>query len=106
MPRSNWLISSKLLLKILKNLKSYYSSQYLGGVVGINIGKNKSTENYIDDYLFCIDKLSDFGNYITINISSPNTPGLRDLQLRGRIETLVKKIQQKQNEIEQLNNKP
>ena len=92
--------------KILKNLKSFYSSDYLSGVVGINIGKNKSTENDIDDYLYCIDKLSDYGNYITINISSPNTPGLRDLQLRGRIESLVKKIQHKQNEIEQLNNKP
>lgn len=92
--------------KILKNLKSFYSSQYLSGVVGINIGKNKSTENDIDDYLYCIDKFSNYGNYITINISSPNTPGLRDLQLRGRIETLVKKIQHKQNEIEQLNNKP
>ena len=92
--------------KILKNLKSFYSSEYSGGVVGVNIGKNKSTENDIDDYLYCIDKLSNYGNYITINISSPNTPGLRDLQLRGRIERLVKKIQNKQNEIEQLNNKP
>jgi dihydroorotate dehydrogenase len=72
-------------------LKSFYDSDYLSGVVGINIGKNKSTENDIDDYLYCIDKLSNYGDYITINISSPNTPGLRDLQLRGRIETLVKK---------------
>ena len=92
--------------KILKNLKSFYAGEYSSGVVGINIGKNKSTENDIDDYLYCIDKLGNYGNYITINISSPNTPGLRDLQLRGRIETLVKKIQNKQNEIEQLNNKP
>ena len=92
--------------KILKNLKSFYSSNFFSGVVGINIGKNKSTENDIDDYLYCIDKFSNYGNYITINISSPNTPGLRDLQLRGRIEALVKKIQKKQNEIEQLSNKP
>ena len=92
--------------KILKNLKSFYDSDNLRGVVGINIGKNKSTENDIDDYLYCIDKLSNYGHYITINISSPNTPGLRDLQLRGRIENLVKKIQNKQNDIEQLNNKP
>ena len=92
--------------KILKNLKSFYSSDFFSGVVGINIGKNKSTENDIDDYLYCIDKFSNYGNYITINISSPNTPGLRDLQLRGRIEALVKKIQKKQNEIEQLSNKP
>ena len=92
--------------KILKNLKSFYQGNYYGGVVGINIGKNKSTQNDIDDYLYCIEKLGSYGNYITINISSPNTPGLRDLQLRGKIEILVKKIQKKQNEIKQLNNKP
>ena len=92
--------------KVLKNLKTYYNNNHVGGIVGINIGKNKSTQNDIDDYLYGIEKLSSFGNYITINISSPNTPGLRDLQLRGRIENLVKKIQNKQNEIKQLNNKP
>jgi len=92
--------------KILTNLKSFYNSKNDNGVVGINIGKNKSTHNDIDDYLYCIEKLGSFGNYITINISSPNTPGLRDLQLRGRIETLIKKIQTKQFEIEYLNNKP
>ena len=63
-------------------------------------------KNDIDDYLYSIEKLGIYGNYITINISSPNTPGLRDLQLRGRIETLVKKIQDKQNESKQLGNKP
>ncbi len=92
--------------KILKNLKSFYNDNYIGGVIGINVGKNKSTENDIDDYLYCIEKLGVYGNYITINISSPNTPRLRDLQLRGRIENLVKKIQNKQNEIKELNNKP
>jgi len=92
--------------KILNNLKSFYERNDFGGVVGINIGKNKSTLNDIDDYLYCIEKFASYGNYITINISSPNTPGLRDLQLRGRIETLVQKIQNKQNEIKQLNNKP
>jgi len=91
---------------ILKNLKLFYDGNYSTGVIGVNIGKNKSTKNDIDDYLYCIEKLSNYGNYITINISSPNTPGLRDLQLRGRIETLVKKIQSKQSEIKQLNNKP
>ena len=56
--------------------------------------------------MYCIEKLGNFGNYITINISSPNTPGLRDLQLRGRVESLIKKIQSKQFEIKYLNNKP
>jgi len=91
---------------ILKNLESVNAKNQFNGVIGINIGKNKSTQNDIDDYLYCIEKIGSYGNYITINISSPNTPGLRDLQLRGRIETLITKIQTKKFEIEQLNNKP
>ena len=92
--------------KILNNIKSFYKNKNNIGVVGINIGKNKSTQNAIDDYLYCIEKFGSYGNYITINISSPNTPGLRDLQLRGRIETLVKKIENKKNEVKQLSDKP
>jgi len=77
-------------------------------IVGGNIGKNKITpnENAVEDYLYALKTLYPYVDYFVVNVSSPNTPGLRDLQLRGRIETLVKKIQHKQNEIEQLNNKP
>ena len=92
--------------RILNNLIEFYQNKEINSVVGVNIGKNKSTKNDFDDYLYCIEKLGEYGNYITINISSPNTPGLRDLQLRGRIEALVKKIQSKQFEIKELNNKP
>ncbi|MDC0232345.1 quinone-dependent dihydroorotate dehydrogenase [Pelagibacteraceae bacterium] len=92
--------------KILSNLKSFYQNRDINKIVGVNIGKNKSTQNDIDDYLYCVEKLGLYSDYITINISSPNTPGLRDLQLRGRIETLVKKIQKKQSEIKQLVKKP
>ena len=92
--------------KILSNLKSFYEYKDSNEVVGINIGKNKSTQSDIDDYLYCLEKLGIYSDYITINISSPNTPGLRDLQLRGRIEALIKKIQAKQSEIEQLLKKP
>ena len=51
------------------------------GVSGINTGKNKDTpeENAKDDYLFCMRKVYQHASYITINISSPNTPGLRSL---------------------------
>ena len=47
------------------------------GLLGINIGPNKDTKNRIDDYLKCFRKLNDLGDYITINISSPNTENLR-----------------------------
>jgi dihydroorotate dehydrogenase len=64
------------------------------GVLGINIGKNKDTPNEkaVDDYLFCLERVYAHACYITVNISSPNTKGLRDLQeeatLRRFIETL------------------
>ena len=64
------------------------------GVLGINIGKNKDTPNEraVDDYLFCLERVYAHASYVTVNISSPNTQGLRDLQeeatLRRFIETL------------------
>ncbi|HQV72173.1 quinone-dependent dihydroorotate dehydrogenase [Dokdonella sp.] len=52
------------------------------GVLGINIGKNKDTPNEraIADYLFCLERVYARASYVTVNISSPNTQGLRDLQ--------------------------
>ena len=92
--------------KILDRLKKINLSNLNQGIVGINIGKNKSSENAINDYCYCLDMLGKFGHYITINISSPNTPGLRDLQLRGRIEVLVKALQKKQSENPNIKQKP
>ena len=86
--------------KVLDKLVELNKNQSFQGVVGINIGKNKTSNDAVEDYLFCLEKLGAYGKYITINISSPNTPGLRDLQLRGKIENLVKKIQKKQEEFE------
>jgi len=62
------------------------------GVVGINIGKNKATPNdrAEEDYLACIDRLHPFADYLVVNISSPNTPGLRELQERASLERLLR----------------
>lgn len=69
------------------------------GVLGINIGKNKNTpeENAKDDYIHCMRKVYDFATYITVNISSPNTPGLRALQYGDALNELLSalKIEQK-----------
>ncbi|SVC00001.1 uncharacterized protein METZ01_LOCUS252855, partial [marine metagenome] len=92
--------------KALEKLRKLNFSNLSNGVVGINIGKNKDSENVIEDYCYCLEKLGPLGHYITINISSPNTPGLRDLQLRGKIEVLVKALQKKQDELDNLNKKP
>jgi dihydroorotate dehydrogenase len=61
------------------------------GVIGINIGKNKNTpnENALDDYLICMRKVYQHADYIVVNLSSPNTPGLRDLQFGAPLEQLL-----------------
>tara|TARA_B110000114_G_scaffold27613_1_gene27705 strand:+ start:180 stop:1190 length:1011 start_codon:yes stop_codon:yes gene_type:complete len=61
------------------------------GVLGINIGKNKDTpdENAKDDYIHCMRKVYDVASYITVNISSPNTPGLRSLQYGDALNELL-----------------
>ena len=61
------------------------------GVLGINIGKNKVTpeDKALDDYLICLRKVYAHASYITVNISSPNTPGLRNLQYGDALENLL-----------------
>jgi dihydroorotate dehydrogenase len=62
-----------------------------GGVLGINVGRNKTTPNEEaeSDYLACIDRLQAYADYLVVNISSPNTPGLRQLQERAALERLL-----------------
>ncbi len=70
-------------------------------ILGINIGKNKDTPNEraLDDYLQCLEKVYELADYITINISSPNTEGLRDLQHKAELEKLLSGIKQRQTEL-------
>ncbi len=62
-----------------------------GVILGGNIGKNKVTpnENAINDYLICFEKLYDYVDYFVVNVSSPNTPGLRDLQDKGPLTKIL-----------------
>ena len=61
------------------------------GILGINIGKNFDTpvERAVDDYLICLDKVYPHASYITVNVSSPNTPGLRSLQFGESLKQLL-----------------
>ena len=63
-------------------------------MLGINIGKNKDTpvEHGKDDYLICMEKVYPYAGYIAINISSPNTPGLRTLQYGEALDDLLSGI--------------
>ncbi|AKH69471.1 dihydroorotate oxidase A [Spongiibacter sp. IMCC21906] len=64
------------------------------GVLGINIGKNKDTpaEQAVDDYLYCLTEVYPYASYVTVNLSSPNTPGLRDLQFGQPLIDLLSKL--------------
>ncbi|WP_092483191.1 quinone-dependent dihydroorotate dehydrogenase [Candidatus Ichthyocystis hellenicum] len=72
-----------------------------GGILGVNIGKNVSTkqENSHEDYLICIEKVYSLCDYIAVNISSPNSPRLRELQQRQLLKKLISEIKQKQREM-------
>lgn len=63
-----------------------------GGIVGVNIGANKDASDRIADYETGIRAFEDLASYFTVNISSPNTPGLRALQGRGELETLMTRV--------------
>lgn len=64
------------------------------GVLGLNIGKNADTpiEKAADDYLHCLEKVYPFASYVTVNISSPNTKNLRQLQGASELDTLLSQL--------------
>jgi dihydroorotate dehydrogenase len=66
-------------------------------IIGGNIGKNKITPNEaaVNDYLICFDKLFPWVDYFVVNVSSPNTPGLRELQEKEPLTQLLNQLQEK-----------
>ncbi|EJO93480.1 dihydroorotate dehydrogenase 2 [Ectopseudomonas mendocina DLHK] len=73
------------------------------GVLGINIGKNFDTpvERAVDDYLTCLDKVYAHASYVTVNVSSPNTPGLRSLQFGDSLKELLEALRRRQEDLAQ-----
>jgi len=71
------------------------------GVLGINIGKNFDTpvERAVDDYLICLNKVYAHASYVTVNVSSPNTPGLRSLQFGDSLKQLLEALRQRQEDL-------
>ncbi|GAA5523469.1 Dihydroorotate dehydrogenase (quinone) [Microbulbifer aestuariivivens] len=72
-----------------------------GGVLGINVGKNFDTpaEKAADDYCLCMEKVYPYADYITANVSSPNTKGLRDLQFGDSLNRLLERLKEKQRQL-------
>ena len=77
------------------------------GVLGINIGKNFDTPNEqaVNDYLICMEKVYAHASYITVNISSPNTKNLRDLQEKDALSDLLATLKQAQEKLAQQHGK-
>jgi dihydroorotate dehydrogenase len=70
-------------------LKRLAARARAGGIIGVNIGANKDSSDRIGDYVNLIDTLAPVASYITINVSSPNTPGLRNLQKESALDELL-----------------
>ncbi len=79
-------------IKHIKNVKSKV-------IIGGNIGKNKSTPNEkaIDDYVYCFNALFNYVHYFVVNVSSPNTPNLRELQDKEPLQNLLFQLQKENN---------
>jgi dihydroorotate dehydrogenase len=76
----------------LEIVKSRITNNTPKGTLGINIGPNKDTKNKGNDYIECLSRIHKYADYITINISSPNTEGLRDFHDKENFEELLSKI--------------
>jgi len=83
------------------NLINNIKESNFKGVIGINIGKNIHTpvEEGKEDYLICMDKVYQHAGYIAVNISSPNTPGLRSLQYGEALDDLLETLKIRQQEL-------
>ena len=72
-----------------------------GGILGLNIGKNAATpiERAVDDYLLCLDGVYPHADYVTVNISSPNTQNLRSLQSDAALDALLGTLQERRQQL-------
>ncbi len=71
-----------------------------GGILGVNVGANRDAADRVSDYVLGVKTFASTADYFTINISSPNTPGLRDLQRREALDELVARLVAARDEIE------
>ncbi len=93
--------------KGVKHLVSQLEKAKPNCILGINIGKNKITPNEkaVDDYIYCFKKVAHLADYVTINISSPNTVDLRQLQEDENLVHLLKSLKETQKSLHETTNK-
>ena len=73
-------------------LRRLASRAHLGGIVGVNVGANKDSPDRVADYVKLIETFAPVASYFTVNVSSPNTPGLRNLQQSAALDDLLAKV--------------
>ncbi|HKO71577.1 MAG TPA: quinone-dependent dihydroorotate dehydrogenase [Bradyrhizobium sp.] len=73
-------------------LRRLAARAHLGGIVGVNVGANKDAADRVDDYVKLIEKFAPVASYFSVNVSSPNTPGLRNLQQAAALDDLLAKV--------------
>ncbi|MBR7777126.1 quinone-dependent dihydroorotate dehydrogenase [Undibacterium rugosum] len=85
----------------VRNVQNSRFFQDKQGVLGLNIGKNADTpiERAADDYLHCLSKVYPYASYVTVNISSPNTKNLRQLQGAGELDSLLSQLKEAQQRL-------
>ena len=75
-----------------KVLQRLIARRARAGIIGVNVGANKDSPDRISDYVKGLEVFEDVASYITINISSPNTPGLRNLQAKADLQRLLERV--------------
>ncbi|XP_056008517.1 dihydroorotate dehydrogenase (quinone), mitochondrial-like, partial [Ostrea edulis] len=85
---------------VFNRLKDRITAEKDECLLGVNLGKNKTSSDPVGDYTEGVQKFSRLADYLVVNISSPNTPGLRDLQGKQRLEELLDKVIEKRDEME------
>ncbi len=89
------------LAAFIANVKRARTFRQRGGILGLNIGKNAATpiERAVDDYLLCLNGVYPHADYVTVNISSPNTKNLRELQSDAALDALLAALQARRLEL-------
>ncbi|CCE12242.1 dihydro-orotate oxidase, FMN-linked (UMP biosynthesis) [Bradyrhizobium sp. STM 3843] len=82
-------------------LRRLAARAHFGGIVGVNVGANKDSTDRVADYVRLIETFAPVASYFTVNISSPNTPGLRNLQQAAQLDDLLAKALEARDRVKQ-----
>ncbi|MDF1795995.1 MAG: quinone-dependent dihydroorotate dehydrogenase [Coxiellaceae bacterium] len=93
--------------KGVDHLVQRLKARQLPGIVGVNIGKNKDTPNdkAVEDYRICLQRVYAYADFVTINVSSPNTQNLRDIQQQDMLDQLLAELTAEAEKLQQQHNK-